>query len=101
MDTTSIIIVAILALIAVAGFLVYRRRGKVEINGPLGIGLKLDASNEQSAPSPAVKVDGVKSKAGGLVAEDNTGRGVDVKNVEVKDDILVSSTPPKNETKAR
>ena len=98
MDTTSIIIMATLALIAVAGFLVFRKRGKVEVKGPLGIEFKLDASNEQSAPSPAVKIDGAKSKAGRLVAEDNTGRGVDVKNVDVKDDILVSSTPSKNGT---
>lgn len=98
MDTTSIIIIAIFALIVVAYLLIFRKHGKVEINGPLGIGLKLDASNEQSAPSPAVKIDGAKSKAGGLVAEDNTGRGVDVKNVDVKDDILVSSTPSKNDT---
>ena len=101
MDTTSVIIIAIFALIAVAGFLVFRKRGKVEVKGPLGIELKLDASNEQSAPSPAVKIDGAKSKAGGLAAEDNTGRGVDVKNIEVKDDIFVSSTPPKNDTQTR
>ena len=94
MDTTAIILIAVLACIAVAAFLFYRQRCRMEIKGPLNTSLKLDASNEPSAPTPAVKVEGAKSRAGGLVAQDRTGRGAEVKDVEVQEDIRVSSTPP-------
>ena len=97
MDTTAIVVIAILALIVIAAFLVFRQRARVEIKGPLGTGLKLDASNDLPPLTPGVKVEAAKSRAGGLLAEDNTGRGADVKQVEVQDDILVSSTPPKKD----
>jgi hypothetical protein len=88
------VIIAIFALVVVAAFIVYRQRGKVAISGPLGTGLKLDASNEPPPPTPGVEVEGARSKGGGLLAEDRTGRGARVKDVAVQDDILVSSTPP-------
>jgi len=97
-STAAIVVVAIFAAIVVAAFLVFRQRGKVEIKGPLGTGLKLDASNEQKPPAPGVEIEGAKSRGGGLVAEDGTGRGAKVKDVEVQDDILVSSTPPKQDS---
>ena len=91
MDTTAAVIIALFALIIVAAFLVFRQRSRVEIKGPLDTGLKLDASNQ---PAPAVEVKGAKSAGGGLVADDRTGRGAKVEDVEVQDDILVSSAPP-------
>jgi hypothetical protein len=94
MDTTIAVIIAIFALVAVAAFLVFRQHAKVEIKGPLDTGLKLDASNQPAPPTPGVKVEDAKSRKGGLIADDQTGRGADVRQVEVEDDILVSSTPP-------
>lgn len=95
MDTNVIaIVIAIFALIVVAAFLVFRQRGRVEIKGPLDIGLKLDASNEPPPLTPGVEMEGVKSRGGGLLAEDKTGRGLKAKDVDVKGDILVSSEPP-------
>jgi hypothetical protein len=91
MNTTVAVVIALFALIVVAAFLVFRQRSKVGIKGPLGTGLELDASNQ---PAPGVEVEDAKSRAGGLVADDQTGRGAKVKGVEVQDDILVSSTPP-------
>jgi hypothetical protein len=94
MDTTIAVIIAIFALVAVAAFLVFRQRAKVRIKGPLGTGLEVDASNQPAPPTPGVRVEDAKSRKGGLVADDQTGRGADVRKVEVEDDILVSSTPP-------
>lgn len=96
MDTTLavVIVIAIFALIVVAAFLVFRQRGRVRIKGPFDTGLDLDASNQAAPPMPGVKVKGAKSTGGGLVADDRTGRGADVEEVEVQDDILVSSAPP-------
>ena len=48
MDTTTIVIIAILACIVVAAFLVYRSRAKVSLKGP-GVGLEIDASNQPPA----------------------------------------------------
>ncbi len=94
MDTTIAIIIAIFALVAVAAFLVFRQRAQVRIKGPLGTGLEVDASDQPPPPTPGVRVEDAKSRKGGLVADDQTGRGADVRQVEVEDDILVSSTPP-------
>ena len=49
MDTnlTYIIIVGILAVIALVAFFQFRKRTKVDINGPFGTGLKADATNKR------------------------------------------------------
>ena len=91
MDTTLAVVIAIFALVVVAAFIVYRQQSRVNIKGPLGTGLELDASNQ---PAPAVQVEDAKSRKGGLVADDQTGRGAAVRRVEVEGDILASSTPP-------
>jgi hypothetical protein len=95
-----VIIIALFAVIVVAAFLVYRSRARVHITGPAGTSLDINATNDPVPPTPAVVVKDAKSSAGGLVAEDNTGRGVNVEKVEVKDDILATSTPPKQDPKA-
>jgi hypothetical protein len=94
MDTTIVIIIAIFALVVVVAFLLFRQRAKASIKGPGGMGVEIDASNQPDQPVPGVKVKDAKSRGGGLVADDQTGRGADVERVEVQDDILVSSTPP-------
>jgi len=98
METTSIIIIAIFAVIIVAAFLVFRQRGRVEVRGPLGTGLSLDVSNQKSTPAPGVKIEDAKSRKGGLRAEDKTGRGASATGVEVERDILITSTPPENDS---
>jgi hypothetical protein len=56
-NTTLILVIALLALVAVAAFLVFRQRGNVEIKGPLGTGLKVDGSNQAAPPQGAVVKD--------------------------------------------
>jgi len=94
MDNKMIAVIAIFALIIIASFLVFRQRSKVRIKGPLGTGLDVDASNDPLPPTPGVTIEDAKSRGGGLLAEDQTGRGASVKRVDVQTDIGVSSVPP-------
>ena len=100
MDTTTIVIIAILACIVVAAFLVYRSRARVSLKGPLGTGLEIDASNQPAAtptpPQVGVHVEDAKSTGGGILAQDQTGKGTLVRRVEVQDDIIATSAPPKD-----
>jgi hypothetical protein len=64
--------------------------------------MSVDVSNQTPAapPAPGVRIKGAESTHGGLLAQDQTGRGADVENVKTRDDILVSSTAPKQDPKA-
>lgn len=103
MDTTTaiVIVVALFALIAVAYLFVFRRQGKMNIDTPLGK-LNIEGSNEESSqpaqpvaePQPGVSAKEIKSRSGGLLAEDRTGRGAVAEDVEVETDVLISSENP-------
>jgi hypothetical protein len=88
-----IVIIALFAVVAVAAFFVFRHRAKVDIKGPLGTGLHINASNDPPPIDPAVVVEDAASRRGGLKADDETGRGAQVRRVEVDKDIEVSSRP--------
>lgn len=94
-NLTVTVVVIIFALIVVAAFIVFRQRGRVEIKGPGGTSLKFDGSNDPPPSTPAVNIEGAKSRKGGLIADDQTGRGVNLKDVDTQDDILATSAPPK------
>ncbi len=96
MDTNTLLLIVVLvfAVIVIASFLIFRQRGKAEIHGPFGTSLKLNASNDRQILPPAVNVQDARSSEGGLLAEDKTGRGVNVARVDVKKDILASSESP-------
>src|SRR5262245_58136256 len=94
----ALIALALLALVAIAGFQVYRKKVKVGIKGPAGPGLDFEGSNEEvpgrrEPERPGVRVKDVRSHEGGLTAADHTGRGADVEGAEVKKDIRVTSDP--------
>jgi hypothetical protein len=57
-----------------------------------GTGLEGEASHPM--PRPGVYIEDARSRRGGLTATDSTGRGAEVKKVEVEEDIQVSSTSP-------
>jgi len=92
--TVLIAAVVVFACIAIVALLVFRRHVVLWIKGPLSTAMKLDARNTAEASPPGVKVEGAKSRAGGLTAVDQTGHGADVKDVEVQKDIVIASTPP-------
>jgi len=92
--STIAVIIAIFALIVVAVLLVFRKRAKIKITGPVGTGLEVNASNEPSPSTPAIVVEDAESREGGLLTEDGTGRGVHVRRTTTQDDILISTQPP-------
>ncbi len=98
MDSTSLVIVIVIALFAVvivAAFLVFRKRGKVKINAPLGLGLEIDATNQTQEKQPAIKISDAESSGGGILAEDHQGGGVEINKVKVADDIIATSEKKK------
>ena len=98
MDSTSlviIVVIALFALIVVSAFLVFRKRGKVKISAPLGMKLDIDATNETAEKRPAIKITEAESSGGGILAEDNQGGGVEINKVKVTDDIIATSSKKK------
>ena len=98
--TMIVLVIVVFALVVIAAYQHFKKRVKVKIHGPAGTGLELEASDESSAPTAAVKVTDAKSRSGGLTARDETGRGVEVSKVEVERDITATSAPPKSDPKA-
>ena len=98
--TMGVLVVLVFGLVIVAVIQVFRQKIKAKVKGPGGLGLEVDASNTAPPPVAAVRVEDVKSRSGGLVAQDDTGRGADVKKVDVERDVHVTSAPPKDDPKA-
>jgi hypothetical protein len=93
----GILIVIVLALVAIFAFLRYNQRARVKIKGPGNIGLDLEASND---PAPRIVIEDAKSHRGGLRAEEGTGSGVQVRRVEVDQDIQVTTHSRDHDPKA-
>ncbi len=91
--TLAVVVAGIFVLLVLFIALRYRSRIKAGIKGPFGVGVDIEASNDQPASNPGVTVTGAKSHAGGLRAEDHTGRGANVSAIETHGDIHVSSDP--------
>ena len=92
-NTAIILIVALFALIVVGGFLVYRKRSKVDIKTPLG-SLTMESANEDPPQqNPGVTIE--NAKAGGtILGEDSTGKGTRISDAEAGEDIIGTSTTP-------
>lgn len=96
MESTSIVlIVALFAIIIVASFLIFRKSIKAKIDGPLGMKLDMDASNQEPEKKPAIWINDAESSGGGILAEDNHGGGVEINKVKVADDIIATSSKKK------
>ena len=96
MDATSIVlIIALFAIILVSGFLIFRRSVRAKIDGPLGMKLHMDASNQSPEGKPAIRISEAESSRGGILAEDNHGAGVEINKVKVADDIIATSSKKK------
>jgi FtsZ-interacting cell division protein ZipA len=95
MDTATaiIIIIALFALIVVAGFIVYRQRSSVDIDTPLG-SLKMKSSNDPPPTQPGVTIEDATSRSGGIEGRDKTGRGAALRQVDAHGDIRASSETP-------
>lgn len=92
------VIVLIVAVVAVAVIVRSRQGIKLELKGPAGIGLDVSASNPEPLSSAGVTMDRVRSTSGTITAEDNTGRGADMRNAEAYGDIRASSSTPNRDS---
>jgi hypothetical protein len=86
-------------LVLVVGLVIFsKRRGgskksKAQVKGPFGMSVRAESSSEVT---PGIKIDGAISEAGGLTAEDQTGRGVDARKIQTKTDISLTNVLPRN-----
>lgn len=97
MDTNTLLlwIVIILAIVAIVGFVVYRKRTHTVIKGPFNTGVSIDASNESAAAPPAgVSMTGVKS-GGDVTAHAKTGGAVTLDAIEAKGDVTGTTENPR------
>ena len=118
-NISVIIIVVILALLALAGMILYRQKGSVNFKV---FGIEMGFKGENPSPEQAdalapahnarptesrtrldttsgVSIEDAKA-GGGILAEDSTGGGVRMKGVEAGDDIIASSSKPGDAPKA-
>ncbi len=94
-----LIALAVLALVFVYALTRFRRV-KGGLKG-LGAELDLEASGDDETSRPGVKAERVVSRRGGFTAEDSTGRGAHVSDVDTDRDVHVSSAPPASDPKGR
>jgi len=72
-------------------FIWFRSKGRGIAEGPFGIKIKVDGTNEKSS---GAEVTDASSRSGGLTISDQTGRGAQAHRIEVEGDISVSSVMP-------
>ena len=90
-NTALIVVIALLAIVGVAAFVVFRRRADVDIQGPGRTGLRVRGSND---PAPATTMEGVTSRSGQVRGEDRTGRGTSLRQVDAHGDVTGITTNP-------
>lgn len=90
MDTVTavVLIVALVSLVLVGFFAVFRFRGRFKLWGPFGVRAEAEGANE---PSPGVRGKDLVARHGGLTARDESGQGVDVEKVRVAGNIDLST----------
>jgi len=91
--TLILVVFAVVILVA----LCRRKRVKGEIKGPCGLGLRVEADDGDEHSQPGAKIENAVSRDGGIVADDRTGHGAEIKNADAKTDIRAtskSSEPP-------
>jgi len=93
--TALVLVILAFALIGVASFLVFRQRTSLKIRGPQNTGLELKADNTQPTPRPGIEAEGIKSRRGGIRADDQTGRGVKAKDFDADKDVSLRTGDPK------
>ena len=111
-NTVLIIVVVVLALLALAGMILYRQRGDVNFKLfgiEFGFRGENPAPKQPDAPAPAhnapageaggVKIEEAKA-GGGILAEASDGGGVQMKKVEAGDDIIASASKSDTDPKA-
>jgi hypothetical protein len=60
--------------LALGFFLIFRRRGKVKLKGPLGARIELEGSNDPAAQAPGVTARDIQAETGSVIAKDKSCR---------------------------
>jgi len=98
---TIIIVVALFVIAIVAFLIVFRSKGSIKFKGPFGTKLNATGSNEPDKPTPpGAVIEHASSRRGGARAEDHTGRGARISDVDVEDDIVATSDGPKTKKRS-
>lgn len=99
MGTSAWIGLAVLALVVIGLVVLVGRkamgsagthRSKASVKG-LGVSVQAESSSDVA---PGVRVHEATSREGGLNAEDQSGRGVDLSKIDTRTDINVTNIPP-------
>jgi len=96
-QTATLVGLAILALLVIFAVVRYRGKAKFEVKGPGGLGASFEGENQQApsvqpaATRPGISMEGVKSRAGGVHAEDRPGQGISMKDVDAHGDVQAIS----------
>jgi hypothetical protein len=93
----TIVVVAILALVAVGAFFVYRQRIKVDLTGPGGTNLRIDGSNDPAPTKPGIEIDTAIAHKGDVITEDQTARGIKAGRLEAGDTVRTTLSQPEND----
>lgn len=96
-NTSTVIIIALFAVVVIVALILFRNRIKANIQGPGGMGMGIDASNEQPLATDALQINDAKSRQGGLDATNETGGTMSVNRVEVDKDIKVTNKQPRKD----
>ena len=87
MDTNTVIVFGILAIIVIVVAWLFRDRLDVLLKGPLGFLFNLKASNRPSTSPPGARIIGSTAEEGGASARANRGEEARVEKTRVKKDI--------------
>jgi membrane protein implicated in regulation of membrane protease activity len=87
MDTQTVTLVSVVAVVVVVLLVIlrFRRRVRARIKAP-GIDMAVDGSND---PAPGVVAENITSRAGGVKARDETGRGVHARGIDAHKDVEI------------
>lgn len=101
MDSNLILGIASIVLIVAIFLIIFirSRQGRLKVSAklPFSIELGAEGSKEEPTITPAIRVKGATSREGGVVADDQTGRGIDAEQLDARDDVLLTSVPPKSD----
>lgn len=88
-----VLIVAIVALVVVISIFRYGQRGRGSISGPGGVKAEFDGSNQ---PEPGARIVDSEGGEGDALAEDETGRGAEIKGTKVGGGLTAVNRAPRD-----
>lgn len=94
-------VVAVLAFLAVAAFIVFRRRARVTMKWPFDTGMDIDASNEQPVSPPGITIGTTDAQAGDVITEDQTRRGIEAQHLRAGQGVRTTLSQQENKSDPR